>query len=68
MNWTSEHHGVSHLGEYGLKKTWVTVEDYDSFAILSENYPGCGFIPKQKTYPDVAAAKRAGEIIMEVQK
>ena len=66
--WTRAFHGLQHLGALSTEKMWVTVRDFGGdFATLSINHPGCGFSPEVKKYTDLAAAKRAGEKIMEKQ-
>jgi hypothetical protein len=66
--WTRAFHGLQHLGALSTEKVWVTVRDFGGdFATLSINYPGCGFTPEVKRYTNLAAAKLAGEKIMEKQ-
>ena len=63
--WTRSFHGVSHFGALSTVKTWLTVVDYGSFAELHIHSPGSGFSPAERRYSTVAAAKTAGEKIME---
>lgn len=59
--WSKPYHGVQHLGCYGPRNHWCTVEDYGTFADLSCWFPGCGFYPKHSKHSTAAEARAAGE-------
>ena len=63
--WTRAYQGVSHCGDFGTEKTWLTAIDYGSFALLHIHHPGCGFSPDERKYDTIAAAKTAGEKILD---
>jgi len=65
MNWTKPYLGVQHLGSFSTTKSWCTVEDHNSFAILSKWVPGCRFSPEEINFPTVEQAKKAGEEWLE---
>ena len=65
MEWSEEYCGVQHLGEYSIRRMWVTVERFGTKARLLEWFPGCGFSPRETLYESVEVAKTAGEIIMK---
>lgn len=60
MQWSKKYYGLSHLGKFDLKNTWVN----ENSAKLLVWFPGCGFSPKEYSFDSVEEAKRKGEKIM----
>lgn len=67
-NWSTPYYGYSYLGEFGVDKHWVSVQEYNSKgnAILCKYFPKCGFHPKEEDFYTVEQAKRAGEKYLEI--
>lgn len=61
--WSKPYCGVQHLGQpghsYGLY--WVTIEDWESFAILKKWFPGCGFNAEEQTFNSLEETIKEGE-------
>ncbi len=65
MEWTKEYYGITHLGEFNLRKMRVSVERLGNRAILQKWFPGCGFRPKEIPFQSFEKAKKAGEKVMK---
>ena len=63
--WTRPFHGISHCGALSTENVWVTVQDFKEFAQLRIHRPNSGFETENKIYTTVAAAKAAGEKILD---
>lgn len=61
QEWTKPFHGVQHLGDPSKGKSWVTVNDYGTFAELLCWFPGCQFGPLQSQHDSAEAARAEGE-------
>ncbi len=60
MNWTKPYCGITHLGD--LKDTRrASVADLGTCVEVTYWLRGCGYSHAQSVFPDVEAAKRAGE-------
>ena len=65
MDWTKEYFRNSYLGEYSIQKTWVSVENHGTFALLNIWFGGCKFSPREIRFNSVLEAKLAGESVMK---
>lgn len=66
--WTVPYYGVQHLGQFGTKRSWVTVNECGARAELLRWFPGCQFSPLHSTHDSTADARAAGEAWLRTQE